>query len=280
VRGHYLCWAPFEPWSEKLKDNPQAIREKVLNHMREIVPAVGDRVCEWDALNHPAGWEKGICIDTVLGSAFYTEVFKEARKLTKLPLWINEDQVFREGRQQEEYFSVIEKLIADGATPDGIGNQAHFHSSFLPSPVEMLANSDRFAKLVPALELTEFDMNTNGDEQLAADFTRDILITTFSHPAYTGMVMWGFWEGAHWKPKTALWRKDWSEKPAAKVWRGLVCGQWRTDVTLKTDAQGRAKLRGFFGRYELTAKSGPSSTTLSVLLDKGASKEMKLVLEK
>ena len=28
VRGHYLCWAPFEPWSEKLKAEPQAIREQ------------------------------------------------------------------------------------------------------------------------------------------------------------------------------------------------------------------------------------------------------------
>lgn len=278
VRGHYLCWAPYESWSEKLKGNPQAIRDKVFAHMRDIVPALGDRVSEWDALNHPAGWEKGICIDTVLGYGFYSEVFKEARKLTKLPLWINEDQVFREGRQQEEYFAVIEKLIADGAAPDGIGNQAHFHSSFLPSPVEMLANSDRFAKLVPALELTEFDVNTNGDEQLAADFTRDILITTFSHPAYTGMVMWGFWEGAHWKPETALWRKDWTEKPAAKVWRDLVCGQWRTDATLKTDASGRAALRGFFGRYEVTVTVNGKESKLSVELTKDQTGDVKLVL--
>ena len=33
---------------------------------------------------------------------------------------------------------------------------------------------------------------------------------------------------AHWKPETALWRKDWMEKPSAKVWRDLVCNQWRT----------------------------------------------------
>lgn len=278
VRGHYLCWAPFEPWSEKLKENPQAIRDKVMSYMHEILPAIGDRVTEWDALNHPAGWEKGICIDTVTGMDFYTEVFKEARKLTKLPLWINEDQVFRPGRQQEEYFTIIEKLLADGVKIDGIGNQAHFHSSFLPSPAEMLANSDRFAKLVPALQLTEFDVTTNGDEQLAADFTRDILITTFSHPAYTGMVMWGFWEGAHWKPETALWRQDWSEKPAAKVWRDLVCRQWRTDVTVKTDAEGRAKLRGFFGRYEITVKAGDETRMVPADLQNATQDEVRLVL--
>jgi GH35 family endo-1,4-beta-xylanase len=263
-----------------LKADPQAIRDRVLAHIREIVPAVRDRVSEWDALNHPAGWEKGICIDTVLGEKFYSEVFREARKLTKLPLWINEDQVFRPGRQQEEYYEIIKKLVASGAKPDGIGNQAHFHSSFLPSPEDMLKNSDRFAALVPALQLTEFDVNTNGDETLAADFTRDLLITCFSHPAYTGFVLWGFWEGAHWKPETALWRKDWTEKPAAKVWRDLVCGQWRTDVTVKTDASGHAKLRGFYGRYDVTVKSGQERTTLAVLLEKEASRETKLILEK
>jgi GH35 family endo-1,4-beta-xylanase len=256
VRGHYLCWAPWEPWSEKLKDKPDELRTQILDHLREEVSAVGNRVCEWDALNHPAAWEKGICIDTVLGKDFYAGVFKEARKVTKLPLWINEDQVFRPGRQQDEYYEIIQQIIAAGAKPDGIGNQAHFHSSFLPSPDDMLKNSDRFAKLVPALQLTEFDINTNGDDALAADFTRDILITAFSHPAYTGFVMWGFWEGSHWIPAAALWRKDWSEKHTAKVWREWVCGKWKTDEKLTTDAKGDVSCRGFFGRYEVTVSKG------------------------
>lgn len=270
VRGHYLCWGPFEEWSEKLKDHPQAIRDKVMHWMEEVLPAVGDQVSEWDALNHPAGWEANMCVDRVLGDGFYAEVFRKARALTKLPLWINEDQVFRPGRQQEEYFQIIQRLLADGVRPDGIGNQAHFHSSFLPSPMEILANSDRFASLVPALQITEFDVNTDGDESLAADFTRDILITTFSHSAYTGFVLWGFWEGAHWKPETALWRKDWGEKPAAKVWRDLVCTQWRTDVVGKTDANGHLKLRGFFGQYEITraAAGAAAAEKASVVVDK------------
>lgn len=269
VRGHYLCWGPFEDWSEKLRDRPQAIREKIMNWMEEVTPAVAGHVSEWDALNHPAGWEAKGCIDQVLGDAFYGEVFRKARTLTDLPLWINEDQVFRPGRQQEEYYEIIKRLLAEGVKIDGIGNQAHLHASYLPSPMEMLANSDRFAGLVPALQITEFDVSTDGDEELAADFTRDALITTFSHPAYTGFVLWGFWEGAHWMPETALWRKDWSEKPAARVWRDLVGKEWRTDVTGKTDAAGRVKLRGFYGRYEITVKAGGSVQTGTVLLDKG-----------
>lgn len=268
VRGHYLCWGPFEPWSEKLRSDPQLIREKIFAHMREKLPVVGDLVCEWDALNHPAAWEKGICIDTVLGEKFYAEVFEEARKLTKLPLWINEDQVFRPGRQQEEYFHIIERLITAGVKIDGIGNQAHFHSSFLPSPEEMLKNSDRFAALVPALQLTEFDIKADGDDPLAADFTRDLLITCFSHPAYTGFVLWGFWEGAHWKPETAFWKMDWSAKPSAKAWREWVCGKWKTDVMLTTDAQGRAELTGFYGLYDFTISNADKTASQAATLEK------------
>ncbi len=278
VRGHYLAWAPFEPWSEKLKDQPQAIREKVLAQMRERTPIVGDRVMEWDALNHPAAWEKGICIDTVLGEAFYTEIFQEARKLTKLPLWINEDQVFRPGRQQEEYFTCIQKLLAAGVKIDGIGNQAHFHGSFLPSPEELLANSDRFAKLVPVLQITEFDINTDGDDQLAADFTRDLLILCYSHPAYTGFVMWGFWEGSHWKPETALWRQDWSEKPSAKVWQEWVTGHWKTKSTVTSNTKGLATLSGHFGRYEITVSKHGKTTKQRVEFLKGQTGTIKVIV--
>ncbi len=270
VRGHYLCWAPFEPWSEKLRATPEVIREKVFEHMDGMLPEIGSRVTEWDAVNHPAGWEPGICLDSVLGAGFYTEVFQRARKQSSLPLWINEDQVFRPGRQQEEYYRIIQKLLADGVKIDGIGNQAHFHASFLPSPTEILKTSDRFAALVPALQLTEYDVSTNGDEALAADYTRDMLITCFSHPAYTGVVMWGFWEGSHWKPGTALWRQDWSEKPAARIWREWVCGKWRTDVMLKTSALGTAASRGFYGLYEITVTRDGTTTSHEVRHEKGA----------
>lgn len=261
IRGHYLCWAPYEPWSEQLKDTPAAIQDAVFAHVDQALTTAGQRVSEWDALNHPVAWEQGICIDSVLGKDFYASVFRRARALTKLPLWINEDQVFRPGRQQEEYFQVIQKLLADGVKLDGIGNQAHFHASFLPSPEEILANSDRFAKLVPALQITEFDINTDGDDALAADYTRDLLITCFSHPAYTGFVMWGFWEGSHWKPSTALWRKDWSVKPNGQAWLDWVCGKWRTDAHLTTDPQGHATTPAFYGHYLLTLTNGTRTST-------------------
>lgn len=270
ARGHYLCWGPWEPWSEKLKDEPQAIREHVMNHLADLIGGAGSLVDEWDAVNHPVGWESPRrTVDQAIDPGFYAEVFKAARARTALPLFINEDQVFRPGRQQDEFYDVIKDLVSRGAKPDGIGNQAHFHSSFLPGPEEMLRISDRFAALVPNLELTEFDVNTNGDEQLQADWLRDTLIMAYSHPAYSAVMLWVFWEGAGWKPECALWRKDWSEKPNAKIWRDLVCGQWRTKAGGVTDSNGVFTARGHRGKYEVVVAAAGKNVSAIFDTDRG-----------
>jgi GH35 family endo-1,4-beta-xylanase len=271
TRGHYLCWGPWDDWSEKLKDQPAAIREKIMSHLDEIIHGAAGLVDEWDAVNHPVGWENPRrTVDQVISPELYADVFKAARARTGVPLWINEDQVFREGRQQEEFYECIQGLIAQGVRPDGIGNQAHFHSSHLPGGPEMLRISDRFAALVPNLELTEFDVITNGDEELQADWLRDTLIMAYSHPAYTAMMLWVFWEGAGWKPETALWRTDWSEKPNAKVWRELVCKLWRTNVSGQTDAQGIFSARGHCGLYEVTIEMAGEKSAIPFNTEHGA----------
>jgi endo-1,4-beta-xylanase len=260
IRGHYLAWGPWESWSEKLRDNPTAIREHIMNHMDDVTSAAGKYVTEWDAVNHPVGWESPrATVDMVVSPELYADIFKAARQKVKTPLFVNEDQVFRPGRQQEEYFGAIETLIKQGAQPDGIGNMAHFHSSFLPGGEEMLRISDRFAKLVPNLEITEFDVVTNGDEELQADWLRDCLIMAYSHEAYTGFMLWVFWEGASWRPEAALWHSDWTEKPNGKVWRDLVCNQWRTKANGQTDASGQFTSRGHKGLYEITVQVGGES---------------------
>lgn len=263
VRGHYLCWGPWEEWSEKLKDDPAAIRAKIFAHMDDVLHAAAGLPDEWDAVNHPVGWENPRrTVDGVAGADLYADVFKHARQKTGAPLWINEDQVFRPGRQQDEFYACIQDLIARGQAPDGIGNQAHFHSSFLPGGEAMLRVSDRFAALVPNLELTEFDVDTNGDEQLQADWLRDTLIMAYSHPAYSGFILWVFYEGAGWKPETALWRKDWTPKPNGKVWQDLVRRQWLTKASGTTSEKGTWTTRGHRGLYHISIEAGGKTTQL------------------
>lgn len=262
VRGHYLCWGPWEPWSKELEDKPEAIKTRIMNHIDGVLSGTAGLIDEWDAVNHPVGWsDPRATVDQVVGPDLYANVFKAARARTKVPLWINEDQIFRPGRQQEEFYQLIKDLIARGVTPDGIGNQAHFHSSYLPGAEELLRISDRFAALVPHLEITEFDVNTNGDEELQADWLRDCLIMAYSHPAYRAFMLWVFWEGTGYKPELALWRTDWSEKPSGKVWRELVNERWHTKAVGITDRTGTFTTQGYRGTYEITVEANGRKVT-------------------
>lgn len=261
IRAHYLIQDAVDEWTRAQLGDPAKLRQTVLESVRERIAFAEGRVLEWDVINHPIAWHGAELLankDASLNS-LVMEVFKEARRLTKLPLCINEDQLFRPGSQQEKTFELLAKMKRDGVRVDGLGNQAHITSGFLPTPEDWLRITDRFATVVPKQVITEYDVSTNGDEQLAADYLRDSLIACFSHPAYDGFLLWGFWEGSHWIPDAALWRKDWTIKPIGRVWEEWICGQWHTRVTVKTDAQGRVGWRGFKGSYQLVAgdrKSG------------------------
>jgi GH35 family endo-1,4-beta-xylanase len=253
VRGHYLVQVARPPNLQGVT-NVAVVREHFLASTRERLETVGNRVVEWDVINHPVAWGGADMLSKVPGlERLDREVFTLGRSLTKLPLLVNEDQLFRPGRQSDETFDYVQALVRDGFRVDGVGNQAHIHESFLPSPEHVLRVTDRFAQVAPRQVITEFDVITTADEELAADYTRDLLITCFSHPAYSGFLWWGFWERAHWRPEAASWNRDWTPRGRAAVFDEWIGGKWRTEATVTTDDKGIARWRGFPGWYDARA---------------------------
>ena len=273
VRGHYLMQMAT-PFNLQGIRESAVIRDRTLASVHERLGFVKDRVIEWDVINHPIAWDGAEMLNKRPGlEQLDREIFTIARSMTKLPFFVNEDQVFRPGPQCDDTFTYIEALNETGLTVAGLGNQAHFHESYLPSPEHLLAVTDRFAKIVPHQCITEYDIVTTEDESLAADYTRDVLIAVFSHPAYTSFLLWGFWEGSHWKPEAASWNKDWTVRPRGEVLEEWIGRQWHTEVTTRTDAAGTATWRGFPGWYEIRLGSdsrlvwlGKSSPVTSVRL--------------
>ncbi|WP_395747102.1 endo-1,4-beta-xylanase [Prosthecobacter sp.] len=253
VRGHYLMQVATPFNLHDVKDSA-VIRERTLASVKERLEFVKDRVIEWDVINHPIAWSGADMLNKRPGLEHLDrEVFTLARSLTQLPFCVNEDQVFRPGPQCDDTLAYIRALNEAGLTVHGLGNQAHFHESYLPSPEHLLAVTDRFAEVVPHQCITEYDIVTTEDEELAADYTRDVLISVFSHPAYTSFLLWGFWEGSHWKPEAGSWNKDWSIRKRGEVLEEWIGRRWHTEVTLQTNAKGRVKWRGFPGWYEVQA---------------------------
>lgn len=275
IRGHNLIWPgagnlpPDVVQMLKPPVDQDALRARIYNHIAEIMAATKGRLTEWDVLNEPYTNKD---VQAVLGEPEMAEWFKKAREADPAPkLFINDYNIVAAGGydlpHQNGLYRIIQLILDHGGPIDGIGVQSHFNSNLTP-PARVLEVLDRFAQFGKEIEVTEFDINI-GDEQLQADYTRDFLTVTFSHPAVKSFLMWGFWAGAHWLPGGAMFRQDWTPKPNLDAWRDLVYRQWWTDVEGVTDGGGVYRARGFLGDYEVDVTAGGVTQTFPLTVAGG-----------
>ncbi|MBL8212402.1 MAG: endo-1,4-beta-xylanase [Bryobacterales bacterium] len=266
VRGHALVWPGFAYLPNDIRNmvnNPEALRNRVANRVTDGAEGVRGRVVEWDVVNEAVTNRD---LQRVLGDAEMARWFKLAQATDpRAKLYINDYSILTGGGddvpQQNAYYELIRYLEKQGAPIDGIGIQAHFEKQ-LTSPARVLEILDRYAQLGKPIEITEFDVDV-ADEALQAAYTRDFLIAAFSHRGVKGLLNWGFWEGSHWKPSTALVRKDWTWKPNGEVWRDLIYRQWWTEARGVTAADGIYRTRGFRGEYEITVTVNGQARTIT-----------------
>ena len=85
----------------------------------------------------------------------------------------------------------------------------------------------------------------------------------FAHPLVEGITTWDPADGAWLGAPSGLMRKDSSLKPIYHKLHSLIHGEWKTDVTLKTDDNGYVTLDGYKGLYEAAANGKKAEFTLS-----------------
>jgi hypothetical protein len=147
--------------------------------------------------------------------------------------------------------------------------QCHF-DSLLTGPEDMLAILDRYAKYGMPIWATEYDVDID-DEEVSGRFTGDFYTTLFSHPSVEGIVMWGFWDGIHWKSNAPMYRQDWSLKPSGEAIRELLLKTWSTDIEGTTDAEGTFSTCGFLGEYEIQVSTAGKTISTNAQLKGGGS---------
>jgi GH35 family endo-1,4-beta-xylanase len=275
TRGHVFVWPGHKNLPKPIQQRigtPQQdeIPALVHAHIRELARATKGLLDEWDVLNEPF---TNFDLMKLFGDEIMPPWFKIAREeLPGVALYFN-DFSNHDATTDADHVAHFEKttryLLDHGAPVDGLGLQAHFNGR-PNAPENILAVLDRYQQQFNLpVRMTEFDVWTF-DEDLQADFTRDFLILSFSHPSVVGVQHWGFWETCHWRPPAAMYRADWSEKPNAKVYRDLVLNQWRTNVTGATDLSGQFRQRAFHGDYVVTVESDGRHVEKTFTLQAGA----------
>ncbi len=271
VRGHVLVWPSWKNLPKSLKalesDKPK-LRAEVRKHIKELMGQMKGTLEQWDVMNEP--FDNHDLMD-IFGDDVMLEWYQDARATDPgVKLFINDYAILSGGGgtspHRDHYEKTIKFLLDKGAPVDAIGMQGHFGNA-LTGPEDLMRLLDRYGKYKKPLYITEYDVTVE-DEELAADYTRDLMTTFFSHPQAQGFLMWGFWDSVHWKKNAPLFHQDFSPKPALKYYKDLVFGKWWTKATGKTDAKGVYQVRGFQGDYELSVKkAGKAAPIVKAVLD-------------
>ncbi|XP_035667840.1 endo-1,4-beta-xylanase 1-like [Branchiostoma floridae] len=197
-------------------------------------------------------------IDRTGGLQIRYDMFRWAQeKDQNVKLFLNDYNVISSSQATQAYVDQISEFLANGAPVGGIGVQGHFKSR--PDPVLIKSRLDLLASSGLPIWVTELDF-TEPNEFEKADGYEDAMRAAFSHPAVEGLLIWGFWDQAHWRPDAALVNGDnFQLNEAGRRWQRLVFHDWRTNLSL-TDGivtpEGKEFIfRGFHGNYEVKVKN-------------------------
>ncbi len=276
IRGHTLVWGArkwMPPVVAENWEDTEKVRALVRARVREAAQAWKGQLYVWDVVNEAAVntelWEK-------LGWDEFANVFKIAREVDpNVKLAYNDYNISNEsqnpvtfGKQRIRVAQLIEMLREKGAPVEIYGDQAHFGTP-LTTPARVVQIWDEVAKIGLPIEVTEYDAGIS-DDRLHGEFTRDLLIAAFAEPKMQSFIMWGFWEGSHWRAGEggAMFRRDWSKRPAQEAYEKLVLNDWMTNQTLQTGADGAVSTRGFLGDYDVTISAAGKSKVIKMKLPK------------
>jgi endo-1,4-beta-xylanase len=268
VRGHNLIWPCNDQYClpddvPALFSDTTKLKARIDAHLVDILGATKGTLVEWDVVNEPSANKR---LAKIVGEDEMVNWYKRAKALdANAKLFVNDYGNLGEGSLDIEYKRIIKRLLELGAPVEGIGLQAHFGLQLTP-PEELNSRLDAFGTFDLPLAITEFDVNTS-NEPLQADYLRDFLTIAFANKNVSSFLMWGFWEGQHWLPDAAMYRKDWSIKPNGQIFKDLVFKKWWTNATGTSDATGNFETRGFYGDYKITATLGSRSVTKTVKLE-------------
>jgi GH35 family endo-1,4-beta-xylanase len=274
MRGHVLVWpsARFVPGDvrkmiEQIKQSPddetlkQTLRQAVEHRITWMTTEMAGKVNDWDVANETfANHDIMDALDpagTPHGKGVLADWFKLAHKGDpNAQLYLNDYGILTNGNpwstHQQYFYDTVKDLIDSGAPINGIGMQAHF-GAMLTAPTRLWEVLDQYAKLGLRIKVTEFDIDLD-DPQLKADYTRDFFTALFAHPQVDGLLSWGFWAGAHWRPDAAFLDKNFKPRPNDIAMRDLLFKKWWTDVTVNTNAKGNIQQRVFKGKYVIDIK--------------------------
>jgi GH35 family endo-1,4-beta-xylanase len=282
VRGHVMVWGSPENLPRPLWLMTDAeIRAAIADRIKDLTNRFRGRIYLWDVVNEAVDarqlWDR-------LGWDEFARTFRLARQADpKIQLCYNDYNWTEEAAvgpgHRRRALELVRNALAQGAPIDVIGIQCHLQVPLTPVK-RVLEIVDEIAALGKSIEVTEFDIGGVDDPEQQARYTADYLTAMFSHPSVQSFILWGFWEGSHWRAHegAAMILRDWTPTPSMKAWEDLVKRKWWTRANLAANSRGAVQTRAFYGTHKVTVSANGKTTTQKVEIPKGRNLTVRVVL--
>jgi endo-1,4-beta-xylanase len=263
LRGHNLYWGIdkfVQPWLKEMSNDE--LRLTLQRRAETVASRYRGRFAEYDLNNEMV---HGNFYEDRLGPEITKDMVTWAHNGDPgAKLFLNDYDILT-GNKLPEYMAQIRSLLKQGVPIAGIGVQGHLHEETFDRK-ELKRALDSLAVFKLPIRITEFNvpgqrsryykekiltMTPEAEMQKAKELS-DYYRICFAHPAVTGILMWGFWEGANWIPVSSLYHKDWSPTPAVEAYQNLLFKEWWTKATAKVGKDGTYKISAFYGKYRVT----------------------------
>ncbi|MCC5842711.1 MAG: endo-1,4-beta-xylanase [Verrucomicrobia bacterium] len=277
VRGHTLFWTKIRykaDWVKELRG--EELQEAMENHLRQILPRYQGRLIAWDGINEMI---TANFFEERIGGHIRPHIYRLAHEIDPgTPLYTNEYSILCNDTGSDAYIKLLREFINGGVPVGGIGIQEHAAeriadvapegdqmerlSQFKLTPHGMWTRLDRLAEFNLPIHLTEISFRAEDDEKRAEAVDKFFRVA-FAHPAVEAIMLWGFWQRAHWLGRpAALFDEAFNPLPAGEALLNLLENEWKTRETLAPDADGYISFRGFFGPYQVRITDEAGKTSL------------------
>ncbi len=273
MRGHCLYWDRKQKGNDtsipdrltELYGDKDAMMECINSHITEVMQAMGERVMEWDVLNEA-------CTNTVVQDMYGRELMVDWFK-TARDSGVNAKLYYNDYIMNETLFALLDEMEAMGVDYDGIGIQSHYSAT-----ADMNEIYDFYCRLADygkRLKITEYTFAT-ANEQLQASFTRDLMILAFSTEAMDGFYHWGMKGGEN--EQYVSFSIDGKPRLALAQMTDLIYSKWWTKDGGRTNANGGADFRGFYGAYYVSVIANGTKKTVAVDCFRGQDNTITVVM--
>lgn len=264
LRGHTLVWNFPSQYKELTPDRQYNL---LMEFIRDVVGSltVSGAIMDWDVQNEASHHSN---VFKAFGRDSLANIYRLVHQMNpNARLIINDakilsqaDKIYTNGHE-DFHFQLVSDLVAAGAPVHGIGFQGHHSNRHLVPLDTVWRILERFSAFNLPLQITEMDIKVAGgyeavletreQERLEAAYLHDFMTLCFSHPLMDAIIMWGFWDGMHWKKNAPLYYDDWTLKPSGKMYKDLVLKEWMTHEKGQIDKAGKFSTRLFKGTYSV-----------------------------